>query len=122
MCMFFDNVIYIHNVYNIICMFSCLLLGIGARHITISTSGIAPRIRQLADEDIQIGLAISLHQTNDEKRSPLMPINKIYPIAELLDSCKYYIQKTKRRVTFEWALIRNQTDTIETAHELGYVL
>ena len=72
--------------------------------------GIAPRIRTLADEDIQVGLAISLHQTSDAKRSPLMPINDKYPIQELLDACRYYIKQTGRRVTFEWALIRNQTE------------
>jgi 23S rRNA (adenine2503-C2)-methyltransferase len=97
-------------------------LGIGARHITISTSGLAPHIRTLAEEDIQVGLAISLHQTKDEERSALMPINKIYPISELLDACQYYISRTKRRVTFEWALIKGQTDTPETAHELGKLL
>lgn len=97
-------------------------LGIGARHITISTSGIAPRIRALADEEMQIGLAISLHQTTNDKRSALMPINKKYPLEELLDACLYYTKTTKRRITFEWALIRNQTDTSETAHELGHLL
>lgn len=97
-------------------------LGIGARHITLSTSGIAPRIRQLAEENIQVGLAVSLHQTKDSTRDALMPINKIYPISELLDACEYYIQRTHRRVTFEWALIRNQTDTPSTAHELGSLL
>eukprot|EP01038_Epipyxis_sp_PR26KG_P004937 gene4937-6909_t len=97
-------------------------LGIGARHITISTVGLAPRIRKLAEEDIQVGLAVSLHQTNDLKRSELMPVNDRYPINELLDSIRYYISKTNRRVTFEWALIRNQTDTVETAHELGSLL
>lgn len=97
-------------------------LGIGARHITISTSGIAPRIRALAEEEMQIGLAISLHQTTDEKRDALMPINKNYPLDELLDACHYYTRTTKRRITFEWALIRNQTDTPDTAHELGHLL
>lgn len=97
-------------------------LGIGARHITISTVGLAPRIRKLADEDIQVGLAVSLHQASDEKRSPLMPVNKRYPIAELLDACRYYISKTRRRLTFEWALIRGETDTPETARELGRLL
>ena len=97
-------------------------LGIGARRITISTVGLAPRIRKLADEDIQVGLAVSLHQASDEKRSSLMPVNKRYPINELIDSVKYYISKTNRRVSFEWALIRNETDTPEVAAELGTLL
>lgn len=97
-------------------------LGIGARHITISTVGIAPRIRKLADEDLQVGLAVSLHQANDENRSKLMPVNERFPISELIDSCKYYIDKTNRRISFEWALIRNQTDTPAVAHELGGLL
>ena len=66
------------------------------RHITISTVGLAPRIRKLADEDLQVGLAVSLHQATDEKRSKLMPVNQRYSIGELLDSCKYYISKTNR--------------------------
>lgn len=97
-------------------------LGIGMRHITISTVGVAPRIRKLADEYPQVGLAISLHQANDEKRSALMPVNKKYPIPELLDACKYFIDKSNRRITFEWALIQGQTDTPATAHELGKLL
>ena len=97
-------------------------LGIGARHITISTVGLAPRIRKLADEDLQVGLAVSLHQANDANRSKLMPVNNRYPISELLDSCKYYISKTNRRISFEWALIRNETDTVDVAHELGRLL
>ncbi len=97
-------------------------LGIGARHITISTVGIAPRIRKLANETLQVSLAISLHQATDEKRTSLMPVNKRYPISDLLDACKYYIEKTNRRISFEWALIRDQTDTPESAHELGQLL
>ena len=97
-------------------------LGIGARHITISTVGLAPRIKKLADEDIQIGLAVSLHQATNEKRDKLMPINTRYPIEELIDACQYYVGKTNRRITFEWALIRGETDTSETAHELGNLL
>jgi 23S rRNA (adenine2503-C2)-methyltransferase len=96
-------------------------LDIGARHITVSTVGIVPRIIKLADEKLQIGLAISLHQTNDDKRSSLMPINKKYPVAELIDACKYYVEKTNRRITFEWALIAGETDTEQTAHDLGFV-
>lgn len=97
-------------------------LGIGARHITVSTVGLAPRIRKLAEEDIQVSLAVSLHQTTDEKRNALMPINLRYPIAELLDACRYYTQMTHRRISFEWALIRDETDTPEVAHQLGALL
>ena len=97
-------------------------LGIGARHITISTVGLAPRIRKLADEDMQVGLAVSLHQADNSKRSALMPVNKRYPIPELLDACRYYVQKTNRRISFEWALIRNETDTVQTARDLGQLL
>lgn len=97
-------------------------LGIGARHITISTVGLAPRIRKLADEDMQVGLAVSLHQADSAKRSALMPVNKRYPIPELLDACRYYVQKTNRRISFEWALIRNETDTVQTARDLGNLL
>ena len=97
-------------------------LGIGARHITISTVGLAPRIRRLADEDIQVSLAISLHQPTNDKRSALMPINKRFNIEELLSATKYYMDKTRRRVSFEWALIRDETDTPEIAKELGQLL
>jgi 23S rRNA (adenine2503-C2)-methyltransferase len=97
-------------------------LGIGMRHLTISTVGLAPRIRKLADSDLQVSLAISLHQATNEKRSPLMPINGRFPIEELLDSCRYYISKTNRRISFEWALIRGETDTPGSARELGRLL
>lgn len=97
-------------------------LGIGARHITISTVGLSPRIRKLADENLQVGLAVSLHQTDDATRSALMPVNERYPISELLDACHYYQMKTKRRITFEWALIRGETDSKETARNLGKLL
>ena len=97
-------------------------LGIGYRHITISTVGLAPRIRKLADEQIPVGLAVSLHQATDERRDKLMPVNLRYPIAELLDACRYYISKTNRRISFEWALIRDDTDTPQVARELGQLL
>jgi 23S rRNA (adenine2503-C2)-methyltransferase len=99
-------------------------LGIGARHITISTAGLAPRIRKLADEttQLQVSLAISLHQATNIARSQLMPINQRYPLEELLAACQYYIEKTNRRISFEWALIAGSTDTIEAAHQLGKLL
>jgi 23S rRNA (adenine2503-C2)-methyltransferase len=97
-------------------------VGIGARHITVSTVGLAPRIRAFADEGLQVKLAISLHASNDEQRSTIMPINRRYPIPELLDACAYYVEKTGRRVSFEWALIAGQNDDAATAHRLGKLI
>ncbi len=97
-------------------------LGIGQRHITLSTVGLVPAMRRYADEGLQTGLAVSLHAATDEERSKLLPINQRYPIAEVLDAVRYYISKTGRRVTFEWALIRGENDTIEQAQRLGQLL
>jgi 23S rRNA (adenine2503-C2)-methyltransferase len=97
-------------------------LGIGARHITVSTVGLVPQIRQFADEGLQVKLAISLHAATDAARSALLPVNKRWPLDELLEACRYYIARTNRRVTFEWALIRGQTDTPEQAQALGQLL
>lgn len=97
-------------------------LHIGQRHITVSTSGVVPNIYRFADEDWQVGLAISLHSPNTELRSKLMPINRRYPLAELLDACWYYLEKTGRRLTFEYALIGGKNDQNEHAHELGKLL
>ncbi|MEL6348537.1 MAG: 23S rRNA (adenine(2503)-C(2))-methyltransferase RlmN [Myxococcota bacterium] len=97
-------------------------LGIGARHITVSTVGLAPRIRQFALEGLQVKLAISLHATEDPVRSKMMPINRRYDIAELIDACHTYVEKTSRRITFEWALIAGKNDTIEEARRLGRLL
>jgi 23S rRNA (adenine2503-C2)-methyltransferase len=97
-------------------------LGIGARHITVSTVGLVPLIRRFADEGLQVKLAVSLHAATDEERSALLPINRRYPIAELIGACHYYVEKTGRRMTFEWALIAGKTDTPEQAHALGKVL
>lgn len=97
-------------------------LGIGARHITISTVGIVPAIRRFADEGLQVKLAVSLHKATDEERSALLPINKRWPLAELMEACRYYVEKTGRRITFEWAAIAGQNDTSEEAHKLGRLL
>lgn len=97
-------------------------LGIGARHITISTVGLVPQIRQFADEGLQVKLAISLHAATDDERANLLPVNKRYPLADLIDACQYYIEKTGRRVTFEWALIAGKNDTPEQANALGSLL
>ena len=97
-------------------------LNIGARHISISTSGLVPRIYKLADENIQCTLSISLHATNDEKRSSMMPINNAFNIAELMEACKYYIEKTHRRISFEYALAKDNNDNLEDAKELVKLL
>ncbi|MDP2312627.1 MAG: 23S rRNA (adenine(2503)-C(2))-methyltransferase RlmN [Pseudomonadota bacterium] len=97
-------------------------LGIGARHITVSTVGLAPKIRQFAEEGLQVTLAISLHAATDAERSALLPVNDRWPIAELLDACRHYVDKTGRRITFEWALIAGKNDQPEVAERLGRLL
>ena len=97
-------------------------LNIGARHISISTSGLVPRIYKLAEENIQCTLSISLHATNDEKRSSMMPINNAFNIAELMEACKYYIEKTHRRISFEYALAKDNNDNLEDDKELVKLL
>jgi len=97
-------------------------LGIGARHLTVSTVGVVPRIREFADEGLQVKLAISLHAADDQARGDLLPINRRWNLEELMDACRYYIAKTGRRVTFEWALIHGETDTQEQAQQLGRLL
>lgn len=97
-------------------------LGIGQRHITISTVGLVPAIRRFAEEGLQVGLAISLHAADDDERSALLPVNKRWPIAELMAACREYVAKTSRRLTFEWALINGETDNVEQAEALGCLL
>ncbi|MBI5668948.1 MAG: 23S rRNA (adenine(2503)-C(2))-methyltransferase RlmN [Chloroflexi bacterium] len=97
-------------------------LGIGARHITVSTVGLVPMIRRFADEGLQVKLAISLHAATDVERSALLPVNRRYPLNELMEACRYYVEKTGRRVTFEWTAIQGQNDTPEQAHALGKLL
>ncbi|MBN1427214.1 MAG: 23S rRNA (adenine(2503)-C(2))-methyltransferase RlmN [Anaerolineae bacterium] len=97
-------------------------LAIGQRHVTVSTVGLAPEIRQFAQEDVQVRLAISLHAATDRERSALLPINRQYPLDELLGSVRDYIDQTNRRVTFEWALIAGENDSVEQAHTLGKLL
>ena len=93
-------------------------LSIGARHITVSTSGIVPKIRQFAQEGIQVNLAISLHAPNDELRSSIMKINNAYPIPELMDAVREYIQVTNRRITFEYIMMKGVNDQIIHARQL----
>ena len=97
-------------------------LNIGARHISVSTSGLVPMIYKFADEDYQCTLSISLHATNDEKRSKMMPINNRYNIKELIEACKYYINKTNKRISFEYALAKDNNDNLEDAKELVKLL
>jgi 23S rRNA (adenine2503-C2)-methyltransferase len=96
-------------------------LGIGARKITVSTVGLVPRIRQLADEPMQIRLAVSLHGATDEVREKIMPVNKKHPLKELLAACDYYVNTKKRMMTFEYILIDGINDTLEQAHKLGAI-
>lgn len=93
-------------------------LNIGMRHISLSTCGLAERIRELADRQLQLTLSVSLHAPNDEKRSKIMPVNRRYPIETLIDACRYYIAKTNRRISFEYTLINGVNDTEEEAKEL----
>lgn len=97
-------------------------IGIGARHISISTSGIVPKIYELADKDMQCTLSISLHSASNEKRSAMMPINNAYNIEELIKACKYYIEKTNRRISFEYALAKENNDNLDDAKELVKIL
>ena len=97
-------------------------LSIGARHISVSTSGIVPRIYDFANEKLQCTLSISLHATNNKKRSGMMPINKKYPIEELMEACKAYIQKTNKRISFEYALAKDNNDNLEDARQLVALL
>ncbi|MBQ4817097.1 23S rRNA (adenine(2503)-C(2))-methyltransferase RlmN [Bacillus pumilus] len=97
-------------------------LNIGARHITVSTSGIIPKIYQFADEQMQINFAVSLHAPNTEIRSRLMPINKAYKLPKLMEAIEYYIQKTGRRVSFEYGLFGGVNDQVHHAEELADLL
>ena len=97
-------------------------INMGARHISISTSGLVPNIYKLADENIQCTLSISLHSASNEKRSEMMPVNKVYNIQELIKACKYYIKKTNRRISFEYALAKDNNDNLKDAEDLVKLL
>ena len=97
-------------------------INMGARHISISTSGLVPNIYKLADENIQCTLSISLHSSSNEKRSKMMPVNNLYNIQELIKACKYYIEKTNKRISFEYALAKDNNDNIQDAKDLVELL
>lgn len=93
-------------------------INIGARHISVSTSGLVPKIYDLANENIQCTLSISLHATTDEQRSSMMPVNNRYNIEELIKACRDYINTTKRRISFEYALAKDNNDNLQDAKRL----
>ncbi len=97
-------------------------LNIGQRHITLSTCGIVPKIKELADKEYNITLAISLHAPEDLLRKEMMPIANKYSIKDLMEACDYYIDKTNRRITFEYALVKGKNDSIKEAKKLGELL
>lgn len=97
-------------------------LAIGARHITVSTSGIVPMIDKFSEENIQVNLAVSLHAPNDALRSSIMKINKVYNIDTLINAIKKYITKTNRRVTIEYVMLEHINDSVDLAKELGLLL
>ncbi len=97
-------------------------IDLGARHITVSTSGLVPKINEFANNPKQVNLAISLHAPNNEIRNKIMPINKAYPIEQLIESVKKYINKTNRRVTFEYIMLKNINDQEKHAVELSKLL
>ncbi|MBP3378642.1 MAG: 23S rRNA (adenine(2503)-C(2))-methyltransferase RlmN [Clostridia bacterium] len=97
-------------------------MGIGLRHISISTCGLVPRIYDLAKEGLPVTLSVSLHASDDETRDALMPINRKYKIAQLLEACRHYFEETGRRVSFEYTLISGKNDSSEDADRLAEVL
>lgn len=97
-------------------------LNISQRNLTVSTCGIVPRMRELADKKLQITLALSLHASNQKKRMELMPVANSFDIHEVVDACKYYFEQTGRRVTFEYSLVGGVNDTEEDAKELGELI
>lgn len=113
----YDNLTQFINIIN-----SDKGLNIGARHITVSTSGIVPKIYDFAEHHPQVSFAISLHAPTDELRTQLMPINRAYPLEKLMQAAKFYVNKTNRRITFEYGLIKNVNDTVECATKLANLL
>ena len=96
--------------------------GLGARHFTLSTVGLAPMIERMAGEPLQVNLAVSLHAPTDELRNTLVPINKRYPLGVLLTACRNYTERTHRRLSFEYALMRGINDKPEHAQRLARIV
>ncbi len=109
----FDNIVKFIEIAN-----HAKGLQIGSRHITISTCGLVPKILEFKDLPYQVNLAISLHAPTNEIRNKIMPINKVYPIEQLMDAVRQYLAKTNRRVTFEYILLDGVNDSVEDAHKL----
>lgn len=97
-------------------------ISIGARHITVSTCGIIPKIKEFSKLPLQINLAISLHAPNNELRNKIMPINKVYPLKDLIETLKEYTKETNRRITFEYILLKDINDSIKCAEELSQLI
>lgn len=113
----YDNVINFIKIIN-----HSKGLAIGARHITVSTCGLVPKIEEFSNLDLQVNLALSLHAPNDEIRNRIMPINKVYNISKVMDAIRQYISKTNRRVTIEYVMLNMVNDSIENALELAKLL
>ena len=113
----YDNVMRFIDIIN-----SDYGLAIGARHITVSTCGIVPKIKEFTSERRQVNLAISLHAPNDELRSRLMKINKVYPLKEVIKAVKDYLKENNRKVTFEYIMLKDVNDSDECALELASLL
>lgn len=113
----YDNILKAIRILN-----AKYAFNIGSRRITISTNGLIPAIKKLADEKLQIELSISLHAGTDETRSRLMPINKLYPLKELISACKVYTHRTNRQITFEYVLIKGINSDLPSAQKLSTIL
>ena len=116
----FDNYDKVMNFIKIIT--SNKGINLGSRHITVSTCGVVPGIEKFTNDFNQVNLAISLHAPNDKIRNKIMPISKAYPLNKLMNAIKKYIEKTNRRVTFEYIMLENINDSIECANELAQLL
>ena len=113
----YDNIISFIKIIN-----DPFGLAIGARHITVSTCGLIPKIKEFSNLDLQVNLAISLHAPNNDLRSKIMPVNKAYPLEDLIKVLKEYINKTNRRVTIEYVMLKEVNDSVENALELAHLL
>ena len=113
----YDNVMKFINIIN-----SDYGMAIGSRHITVSTCGIVPKIKEFTKEKLGVNLAISLHAPNDEIRNKIMKINKVYPLKEIMSAVKDYIKETNRKVTFEYIMLKDINDSKNCALELAHLL